>query len=225
MKSFIAILLCTLSLPATAADLDYTYLDIAYVRASNDFTNSVGNGYQLGGSWSLGGSGFSLEGGYQHQRFGSTNISISLVLTPENYRFGGGYHIVLGKSVDFVAHVDYMNAKTTSELDGVFSSGPIIFSQSDHGYLIGAGVRARLSDDFELDAGLGHDNTGFHETTSGSGCGPFGCVIEWRQNGSENVLSGAVRFRVHGPMVLGVEYRHSSLQDGNEWLMSARWEF
>ncbi|HEY3646278.1 MAG TPA: outer membrane beta-barrel protein [Gammaproteobacteria bacterium] len=226
MKNLIALcLLATVSAGAGATDLDYSYLDLSYIRASNDFSGSTGNGYQLDGSWSLGSSGFYLEGGYQHERFGS-GLPLPLTLTPENYRLGGGYHLALSKSVDFMAHADYVSAKTTAELDGLLALGPIITSQSDHGYRIGAGIRAQLAESFELDAGLDHDNVGFRETGRGPGCGfLFVCVVRWRQDGPENVLSGALRFRIQGPLVLGLEYRHSSLNNGNDWTLSARWDF
>lgn len=226
MKGIFATLaLGLLPVAACAADLDYSYLDLAYIRASNDFTNGVGNGYQVDGSWDIGSSGFSLEGGYQHERFGSIGFALSQTLTPENYRFGGGYHIAMGKSVDLVAHVDYLSTKTTNELDHFLSIGPLVTSESDHGYLVGAGVRAQLSDGFELDFGVEHDDTGFRETQTGPGCGLIACIQEWRQDGPENVVSGAARFQVYGPVLLGVEYRHSSLRDGNAWLLSARWDF
>lgn len=228
MKKSLAALALAALLPVTAsaADLNYTYLGVAYIRASNDLTDSVGNGFRLDGSWDAGTSGFSLEGGYQHERFGGVGFPIPIVLTPESYHIGGGYHFSLAKSVDLVTHADYLSAKTTTEIDGFTFYGPVEFSQSDHGYRIGAGIRAQLADYLELDAGLDHDDVGFRRDGLSLGCGVlFGCVVAWRQDGPENLISGAVRLRVYGPLVLGLEYSHSSVHNGNDWSVSARWAF
>lgn len=215
-RMIVALLLGAAGFPAAAANFDYSHLDLAYIRASNDFTTGNGNGYELEGSWSIAGTGFFLEGGYQHQRFGNTPpFLIGITLTPEIYRFGGGYHFALGGNLDLVTHADYLHGKTTAQV----SSALII--NLEHGFLFGAGLRDKLTDDLELDASLDHDNAAFRQ----SGVYPIISVLNYRQDGSENVLSVAARYRVTASLDAGLEYRFSSLQGIREWLLSARWGF
>ena len=223
MKTMIvALLLTSACLPAAAANFDYSYLDLAYSGTHDDISTANANGYGVDGSWALGASGFTLETSYEHRSFGSLHIYPGATLTPESWNLGAGYHFALGNSLDFIAHADYSSAKTG------FSVGSFRDSQKNNGYVFGVGVREELSDDFDLDEWLEHDDTGFNQfgpyTTS---CGTGTCVLllNWQQNGSENVVSAAARYLVTGALGVGLEYRHSSLEGANEWLLSARWNF
>lgn len=221
MKTLIFAVLCALSLPAAATDLDYSYVDLAYTRPSYDFTTGSSNGYQLDVSWDLGRSGFALEGAYTHSSLGHFTDATFASGKPESYRLGGAYHMAAGEFLDFVAHADYVSAKTTLHI-APFNTDT---SESDTGYVLGLGLRGKVSDAFELDAFVDHDNTGLMQHGTVSCPTGVGCLINWAQDGSETAVSVAGRYRFTGPFGLGLEYRHSSLQGGNEWLLSGRWNF
>ena len=224
MKTLFIAVLCIVSLPAAAADFDYSYLDLAYSKLSNDFVTSGGNGYQLDGSWGLGSSGFALEAAYKHNQFGNRSFP-GTTFKLQDVRFGAAYHASLSSNLDFVTHADYVSAKTTLDDALVTVHGsPYVIDQSDSGYLVGVGLRVRVLDALELDAFVDHDDTGFNQHRLGN-CG-FGCgLVEERQDDPETVLSLAARYRFAGAFDVGFEYRHSSLLNGSERLASVRWNF
>jgi len=223
MRSILTgILLCAVSLSAAASEFDYSHLDLAYTHTQYDFTSGSGNGYEIAGSWELGQNGFVLEAAYRHARFGDITGFPFVMLKPVSYRAGAAYHMPAGEFLDFVAHADYVSAKTTLD------PGSPVISQSSTGYVLGVGLRGKVSDAFELDAAVDHGNTGFMRHGNGT-CNPVSpfcaSAVNWQQDGVETVLSLAGRYHFTHALGLGLEYRHSSLQGGQEWLLSGRWKF
>ncbi|HEX7964668.1 MAG TPA: outer membrane beta-barrel protein [Gammaproteobacteria bacterium] len=210
------LLLWGMSFAASAGNLGYDYLDLAYSKQSNDYGFSGGDGYRLGGDWDIGG-GFLVEGSYQHNRFEQT---IGIVIPPfqpeltlDDYRLGVGYRLPLGERVELVSLLGYGANSTKYERPG------ISVTQSDHTPWLAVGVRAEVADALEVDAALEHDNSALEFKRAPSG------VIYMRQDARENVISLAARYHSAGPFSAGLEYRHGNQNGSREWLASARWDF
>jgi len=230
MKKHLAALALAALLPVTAsaADLDYSYADVAFSRVYSNFggVNFVppiagGQGYLLDGSFGIDAHWF-VEGSYQQNRFhDGVNPVYVFVLTPKSLRLGGGFHWAISDHADFVTHLDLGKARTIGDVTNApFASQ----HENDHGYVAGVGLRVRAMDALELDLGLDHDNLGFGEqfvTVCNFGCG---LGLEDRQKGSENVVSTALRYRF-GMWGAGLEYRSSSFQGWRELLISLRANF
>lgn len=234
MKKRLAALALAVLLPvaASAADLDYRYVDVAFSRAYTDsgvyaFQSVLvgGQGYLLDGSFGIGEHWF-VEGAYQKNRFHSqfySGSSIETVIDSKSLRLGGGFHTAISDHADFVAHLDLGRANTDEELPGL-TAGNLPHSV-DHGYVAGVALRVRPTDSLELDLGLDHDTLGFG-TQLVSQCTSFGCYVQPQehQDGSENVVSTALRYRF-GMMGVGLEYRSSNFQAWRETLVSLRFNF
>ena len=224
--SFLILLLLAATQAAAAAAPDYSHLDLAYSSEKrSDLPLGTAGGYQLAGSYGFD-NGLFLEAAYKHNRFefqlaNLPGSAYTITLQPEQYQVGGGYHYALNPGLDLVSHLDYADARTRFEL------GSISNTESYHGYLLGVGLRDQVTDTLELAAFVDHDNTAFIQYGPGS-CGARpNCVpnVTWKQDGSETVLSVAGHYRFTEAFGLGLEYRHSSLQGGREWLLSGRWNF
>ncbi|HEY3646279.1 MAG TPA: outer membrane beta-barrel protein [Gammaproteobacteria bacterium] len=237
MKKTLAALALAALLPATAsaADFDYNYAEAAYSKADSDFTDgglpySGGQGFMVDGSYGFGEHWFA-EALYRHNSFHqyliskatptTPSTSTSLTATPESLRLGGGFHTPIAGSVDLIAHLDYGFAHTHVESSRTHSSLP---AGNDDGYVVGAGLRIHATDQLEVDVGIDHDDLGYGQqivTVCTAKCVLF---AEARQSGTENVLSAAGHYDF-GPVIGGVEYRHSSFQGWRELLVSLRIDF
>lgn len=121
----------------SGSQMSYSAFDASYlVDVEIDGTNIDGDGFEFGGSYSLNDK-FYLLGSWQEQSFDQGIDGRQLEL-------GGGFHTPLGNTVDFVATLSYLDA----EIESNFGSA------DDDGLALGGGVRARLSDSFELGANL-----------------------------------------------------------------------
>lgn len=213
-----------LPVAAGADSFDYNYLGLAYVHANTEFTAGAGNGYRLDGSWSIGGNGFSLEGGYRYQRFDRISLDpVGGALEAQNIRLGIGYHRSLGNTVDFVAHANYVRARTSNDQQILYSS--ITNNQTNNAYVFGVGIRGHVSENFELYAGVDHDDAGLRQYHKS--CTPYGCNFDfgYLQDTSENVVAAGARYRFSRSFGLALGYEHSELENRKEWLLSARWNF
>lgn len=233
-KSLAALALAALSVLATlppaasAADLAYTYGEVAYSKVDTGMKLGIvgfsgGQGYELGGAYALGEHWF-LEGDYRYNNFRQydalTKSTLSENLTPQSLRLGGGYHTSLGDSMDLLAHLDY-GATRTQLSQAVFPNSST--SDRHSGYLLGLGLRIP-TDLMEIDLGLDHDNLGLGQVLLAC-TGPCGTlVLKVRQGGTENVFSAALRHDF-GPVTAGVEYRRSSFQGWRDLLVSLRMTF
>lgn len=205
---------------ACAADLDYSFLDLAYSKQSHDQL-SGGSGYQLIGSYALG-DRFFLDAMYKHNGFDPEFTSpLSPHFSNHSDWLGGGYHQGLSASSDLVARIMYGRGYSETEFDSIS-----IYRASKSGYDVGIGVRGRPTGSLELEAFLDHDDLGiFYGEVST--CPYFYClpVTEDVPDGSENSASVEARYYFIPAFSLGAEYRHSSLQSAKEWLVSGRWSF
>lgn len=221
MKGIHATLLAAVLLPmaASAADFDYSYADLAYSRAHSSSVfgwYDTGIGYRLDGSFGFAQHWF-VEAAYQHDSFdfdGPVLFSSNPRLEPERKTLGAGFHTALADRLDIVGHADYVDATTKFDL------APYSDDLNDHGYLVGVGLRFQATPALELDAGLDYDDVAYGQEPT---CGELYCA-NVRQDGKENVLSAAARYRF-GMFGLGLEYRHSDFQEWRDWLLSLRVNF
>ena len=126
-------------LAANAEGFDYTYAEIGYVMTELDVSgvDIDGDGLGFNGSFEIADQWF-LTGSYSAQDFDGVDVNM--------WSVGGGFHMPMSDRVDFVTTLAWVNA----ELDAG------IVSVDDDGFGLGVGVRTRLTDAFEVDAGIGY---------------------------------------------------------------------
>ena len=207
---------------ASAADLDYSFLDLGYSRQIHDKLER-GSGYELAGSYGLA-DNFFVTAAYKHNIFTDDTLSASASFDYSNhsYLLGGGYHYGLSASTDLVARVMYGRAYSETQL-GSFS-----LTDSHSGYDLGIGLRGSPATSLELEAFVDHDDLGYDHRISTPCTGTFTrcvLVITNETDGIENVISTDARYRFTTEFSLGAGYRHSSLQSANEWLLYGRWSY
>ena len=233
LKTSLAALALAAVLPITvsAADLDYSYADVGFSRTYSALQYTYppfagGQGYLLDGSFGLGPHWF-LEGSYQQNQFHQPfpyavpSGANATTLDAKSLRLGGGFHWAISDSADLVAHAELGRAKTNYDYTFAHYSDQ---HEDDRGYVVGLGLRVRPTAALELDLGLDHDDLGFGQQVVSS-CGPY-CYLplQNRQEGSENVVSTALRYHF-GRWGAGLEYRSSSFQSWRETLVSLRVNF
>jgi len=121
--------------------MSYNAFDASYVLdveidSDRANVNVDGDGFEIGGSFELNDK-FFLLGKWQEQNldFGVDGRALEL---------GAGLHHPLNETLDFVATLSYIDAEV--EVGN--------FSADDDGLGVGAGIRARVAESFEIDAGL-----------------------------------------------------------------------
>ena len=241
--SKIPVLVAALLLPAAAqaADIGYTYVDAAYSSQQKSAGEKVfgglyfgsldhGTGYQFSGSYGFG-NGWFLEGAYRRARYDfSSPTGDDTRLFPKSTRVGGGYHFALVEGLDLVLHADYVGASTRldSSMSPHYPHRPFSSSATNHGHLVGVGLRFQPTGPLEFGGFVDQDNTGFVQTNDVI-CAGMASVCKdgslWRQNGSETVASLTARYHFTADFSLGLGAAYSTLQDWHEWSVSARWNF
>jgi hypothetical protein len=146
-------LLSLLSLPALAQTqpFSYTYVDVALVNSEIDLgiVDIDGDGLAVAGAFELDERFFAIAS-YADQEY-DFNLDGSV------FSVGVGYHTDLGNKFDFVADLSYVDA------DVITSFG----SRGENGFDIGAGIRTRPADSFELEARIGYIDVAGSDTTLG----------------------------------------------------------
>jgi hypothetical protein len=113
------------------ADMNYTNLEVNYLDLDGDGGGS-GDGFEIGGSWELNDQ-FHLFGSWQDQGFDGG-------IDGDVIELGGGWNHAFSDTLDFVGTLSYLDVDY-----GI---------ASDDGLAIGGGIRSRLGDSFEIEAGL-----------------------------------------------------------------------
>jgi hypothetical protein len=167
------------------ADMNYTNLEINYLDVDVGDTNVSGDGFELGGSWELNDS-FHLFGSWQDQSYDGG-------VDGEALEIGGGWSHGFSDTLDFVG--------TLSLVDMEFS-GPG-GSASDDGLALGGGIRSRLGESFELDAGLKY--------------------VDLDESGSDTGIAVGARYYFNDSMALGASF--DSNDDFDTLRLGFRWEF
>ena len=129
----------TLLVPSVGlADFIYTGFEISYVDV--EFDNGVaalnGDGYRFGGSYALNDQYF-LVGEFEEQSF-------DLGIDGSTAEVGIGFHHSFGNTVDFIGTASFVQEEI----------GLAGASIDEDGFALGGGIRARLTDAFEVDASL-----------------------------------------------------------------------
>jgi len=137
------------ALAADSQGHSYSDFEISWVDLSLDGVANVdGDGFEIAGAYDF--DKVYIFGKWQDQSFDFGIDGTAL-------EFGAGLHKELNPKVDFVGTLSYLDQEV--KLGG--------FSADDNGLGIGAGVRSRLADSFELDAVLRYVN--FDEGGSDTG--------------------------------------------------------
>jgi hypothetical protein len=147
--TFVTALTCVAGLPAYAADLSYSFVEVDYIPAGelDDSPKIDVDGFGINASYELSDK-FFLSASYQDisgdrgedDNYDATDLDAELL------RVGFGLHGAISDSVDWVVGVDFARLDTEYDSDGD--------STSDNGYIIDLGIRGLLNDSFEYSAAL-----------------------------------------------------------------------
>jgi opacity protein-like surface antigen len=120
------------------AEMNYNGVELSFIDVDlgDDLVNVDGDGFELFGSYAMSDRYF-LFGEYADQGLGAG-------LDGRSIEFGAGFNHELKSDIDFVASVSYVDAKVRV--------GNL--SVSDDGLALGAGVRAKVAQKFEVDGGI-----------------------------------------------------------------------
>jgi hypothetical protein len=140
--SAVAALGAMLPLASHAADqLSYSYLDPAYITTDVDGFNKDVDGFALRGSLEVTDRFFGWAGyTTQSTEIGNNDLDYNTM------SIGGGYAWPLSPTADVYGRLGYI--KEEVEFAG--------FNADDDGFLLGAGVRGRVAQEFELEGGLNY---------------------------------------------------------------------
>ena len=131
---------------ALADDLSYSDFEVSWVDLELDGAANVdGDGIELAGAYEVS-QKIHVFGKWQDQSF-------DFGIDGRAFELGAGLHHTLNSKVDFVGTLSYVDQEV--KFGGV--------SADDDGLGLGAGIRSRLADSFELDAMLRYvdfDNAG-----------------------------------------------------------------
>ena len=127
------------------ADMNYTNLEVSLLDVEQEGPNVDGDGFELAGSYELGDKIF-LFGEWQDH-------SLDQGVDGRQIELGAGLTHSFSDKLDFVASLSYLDAEV--KLGN--------FTADDDGLALGGGIRSRVADSVELDAGLKYvdfDNAG-----------------------------------------------------------------
>jgi hypothetical protein len=131
---------------ANADDVSYSYADLAYITTDIDGVDEDLDGFGLRGSVEITDQVF-LFGTYTDQSADSGGADVDYT----TYTLGGGYAWSLSDSADLYGKLGYVNAEVDVTVPGLGG-----FSADDDGFLLGMGLRGRVSPQFELEGALNY---------------------------------------------------------------------
>jgi Outer membrane protein beta-barrel domain len=120
---------------------NYTFMEAGYAHVELDDFDADGEALALEGSVALG-SMFNLVGSYQD---GTIEGPFDIDVDVSTVELGGGMHFPINPKIDFVTQLTWVS--TEVDVDGF---GGV----DDDGYGLGAGLRAMLTPNFELDGSV-----------------------------------------------------------------------
>lgn len=148
-KSLIAAALLAASASANAADMSYTYLQVEYVKLAEAFDIEL-DGIGARGSVALGDEWY-LTGEYADTKASEFGLDLNV----DTFALGLGYHSPINAKADFISEFSALSGK--AEILG--------YSDTDHGYRAGVGVRWQMGAQFEGSATANY--TSYREIGSG----------------------------------------------------------
>lgn len=169
------------------ADMNYSGVEINYLDLDVDagVASINGDGFEFGGSWELN-EQFHLFASWQDQ-------SLDFDIDGRTLELGGGWAHGFSDKLDFVGTLSYVDAEL--EANGV--------TASDDGLALGGGIRSRLGDSFEVEAGLKY--------------------VDFDESGSDTGLSLGGRYYFNDSMALGASL--DSNDNADTLRLGFRWEF
>jgi opacity protein-like surface antigen len=165
---------------ALLADMNYTNFEVDYLDLDGD-GGVNGDGFEISGSWELNDQ-FHLLGSWQDQSFDGG-------FDGETLELGGGWSHSFSDTLDFVGTLSLIDAE--------------IENFSDDGLALGGGIRSRLGESFELDAGLKY--------------------VDLDESGSDTGLRVGGRYYFNDSMALGASL--DSYDNADTLRLGFRWEF
>lgn len=202
-----ATLAILIPMAANADAPSYNLVYAGYAKGSVD-GYSGGKGYAFGGSdefypnwyFAFDYNHNSYDGGYQTGGFFTADYTISL-----------GAHMSLTDSMDLFGQVSYANDHwKQGPSTNLFPGFTVSTSETKSGYDLRLGIRAMVSDNWELDAYLGHNDVG---------------LLSHDHNNSENVGSVGAVYNITDQLAMGLNYARSSQASSSLWMLTARWYF
>jgi hypothetical protein len=168
------------------ADMNYTKFEISMLDVELDSPGNVdGDGFALGGSYELNEKIF-LLGEWQDQ-------SLDFGIDGRSLEVGAGYTHGFSDKLDFVGTLSYVDAELKS----------VNFTADDDGLALGGGIRTRIAQSVELDAGLKY--------------------VDFDEAGNDTGFSVGGRYYFNDSMALGGT---ADFNDNADTLrVSFRWEF
>ncbi|MDJ0712285.1 MAG: porin [Woeseiaceae bacterium] len=158
LKKSLGILLLVAATPAMA-DISYNYIDLGYQRIELDGGgfDVDGDGFAIGGSFEIAEDWFVAAG------YGTADFDFGVDL--DQTAIGLGYKSEISPTSDVFATVSYVRAEVSATGFG---------SADDSGFGISVGVRAMMSDNFELNGSIGYvDLDDFGDGTSFNAAGLY----------------------------------------------------
>ena len=162
------------------ADMNYTNFEIDYLDLDAD-SGVNGDGFQIGGSYELNDS-FHLFGSWQDQSFDGGFDGNTLEV-------GAGWSHAFTDTLDFVGTLSLLDTE--------------IEDFSDDGLALGGGIRSRLGESFELEAGLKY--------------------VDFDESGSDTGISVGGHYYFNDSMALGASL--DSNDNADTLRLGFRWEF
>jgi hypothetical protein len=162
------------------ADMNYTNFEIDYLDLDAD-SGVNGDGFQIGGSWELNDQ-FHLFGSWQDQSFDGGFDGNTLEV-------GAGWSHGFTDTLDFVGTLSLLDTE--------------IEDFSDDGLALGGGIRSRLGESFELDAGLKY--------------------VDLDESGDDTGITVGARYYFNDSMALGASL--DSYDNADTLRLGFRWEF
>jgi hypothetical protein len=162
------------------ADMNYTNFEIDYLDLDAD-SGVNGDGFQIGGSYELNDS-FHLFGSWQDQSFDGGFDGNTLEV-------GAGWSHAFTDTLDFVGTLSLLDTE--------------IEDFSDDGLALGGGIRSRLGESFELDAGLKY--------------------VDLDESGDDTGITVGARYYFNDSMALGASL--DSYDNADTLRLGFRWEF
>jgi hypothetical protein len=171
-------------LAAQAEDLSYSYAEGGFAQLDIDGISDKLDGYYLRGSVGFA-DRFFVAADYLDVSKNGVDTQLYTV------SFGG--HLSLSDQVDLTGRAGYAGTE----------AGGYGFNASDDGYVVGAGLRARLAEHFELEGKVDY--------------------YDFSDSGGDTVVGVAARYFFTDQIAVGAEYQH--FDGANLWGAGVRWSF
>lgn len=181
----VAAALAAAPLATQASDFSYSYAEAGWASVDIDGLSESFDGFMLRGSVAMGES-FFLSADMLDVGKGGVDF--------KQYSLGIGGHYPLSDVLDVTGRVAWVKAEASG----------FGFSEDDDGYSVGAGLRGRLGERFELEGSLAYVDLG------GS-------------DGSDTVATVGVRYFFTDLFAIGAEYNH--FEDAKAWGVGFRVNF